>query len=301
MSPSVAGANARLRRPRHRGLRRAGGGVDGERRPRAADHIARLHGAAAGERRGPVVIVCGRGNNGGDGFVVARHLLARGIDAEALLIGEREHVAGDARLMLEALLGLGAPVRTLGADLGPLREALAGASLAVDALFGTGLSRPLEGAWLEVLAASTRPGVLASPSTSPRDRRQHRRRARRRGARRRHPHLRSPQGRVGAGGRAPPLRRGGGGEPGHPDGAILEEVGWPRTVIEETEVLESAGAPRARLPQVPRRQRAGGGRQRRKTGRRCSPPRACSAPAAAWRPSPAGPRPSTPSPRGCSR
>src|SRR4030095_4962073 len=45
-----------------------------------------------------VVIVCGTGNNGGDGFVVARHLLARGADVEVFLAGSSEKVMGDARI-----------------------------------------------------------------------------------------------------------------------------------------------------------------------------------------------------------
>ena len=50
---------------------------------------------------GRVVIVAGRGNNGGDGFVVARHLAAGGDEVEVLLLGERDGVAGDARQNLE--------------------------------------------------------------------------------------------------------------------------------------------------------------------------------------------------------
>ena len=102
---------------------------------------------------GPATIVCGRGNNGGDGFVVARHLMARGFEVRVLLVGERERVQGDARANLDAFLGLGGAVIYLGDDPKPLREALETASLAVDALFGTGLDRPLDGRMLEVVDA----------------------------------------------------------------------------------------------------------------------------------------------------
>ncbi|MSP25357.1 MAG: NAD(P)H-hydrate dehydratase [Myxococcales bacterium] len=115
----------------------------------AADIIERL---VRGDERS-VVIVCGHGNNGGDGFVVGRQLLARGTSVVVFLIGTRAEVEGDARTNLDALDGLGVEVVSVGDELGPLREALAGAAACVDALFGTGLSRPLEGVWREVVLA----------------------------------------------------------------------------------------------------------------------------------------------------
>ncbi|MEZ4442775.1 MAG: NAD(P)H-hydrate dehydratase [Polyangiaceae bacterium] len=105
---------------------------------------------------GRVVIVAGRGNNGGDGFVVARHLAAGGDEVEVLLLGERDGVAGDARQNLDAWVGLGGSLVELGDDLTPLEEALASADLAVDALFGTGLTRPLEGRYAAAVEALNR-------------------------------------------------------------------------------------------------------------------------------------------------
>jgi NAD(P)H-hydrate epimerase len=104
------------------------------------------------ERGGPVAVVCGRGNNGGDGFVVARHLLARGIETEVLVLGERDRIQGDARENLDALLGLGAAPTFVGDDLDPVSRAVARAPVAVDALFGTGLDRPLEPPWVDVVS-----------------------------------------------------------------------------------------------------------------------------------------------------
>ena len=50
-----------------------------------------------------VTVLCGRGNNGGDGFVVTRTMIERGVDASAVLIGEASQVKGDARTSLETL------------------------------------------------------------------------------------------------------------------------------------------------------------------------------------------------------
>jgi ADP-dependent NAD(P)H-hydrate dehydratase / NAD(P)H-hydrate epimerase len=84
----------------------------------------------------PVTVLCGPGNNGGDGFVVARLLEQAGWTVRVALIGERTRLKGDAAGAARAWPGDVAPV-------GP--AALAGAALVVDALFGAGLTRPVEG------------------------------------------------------------------------------------------------------------------------------------------------------------
>ncbi|HEY6876576.1 MAG TPA: NAD(P)H-hydrate epimerase, partial [Polyangiales bacterium] len=88
-----------------------------------------------------VVIVGGEGQNGGDGWVVARHLFARGVRVECVLVGSQDKVRGDARVNLDALAKLGIQVHAADG----LEELLRGATLIVDALFGTGLARPLAG------------------------------------------------------------------------------------------------------------------------------------------------------------
>ncbi len=108
------------------------------------------------------VVVSGQGNNGGDGFVVARHLVTRGASVDVFLRGRAANVTGDARAELDAMCGLGVIVHELDADLEGLRAALAGATFVVDAIFGTGLSRAVEGddaAVLEAIGQAKRPIV----------------------------------------------------------------------------------------------------------------------------------------------
>ena len=103
---------------------------------------------AAAELAGPagaaIAVACGPGNNGGDGFVAARLLHEKGYRVRLGLLGAREALQGDAAEM----------ARRWGAAIEPLAPAtLAGADLVIDALFGAGLSRPLEGVAAEVVAA----------------------------------------------------------------------------------------------------------------------------------------------------
>jgi NAD(P)H-hydrate epimerase len=95
----------------------------------------------------PVIVLCGPGNNGGDGFVAARILAGAGWPVRLALLGSRDRLKGEARDNALAWTG---PVE-------PLTPAvLAGAGLVVDALFGAGLSRALEGAAAETLAQAGR-------------------------------------------------------------------------------------------------------------------------------------------------
>jgi ADP-dependent NAD(P)H-hydrate dehydratase / NAD(P)H-hydrate epimerase len=91
---------------------------------------------AAHHARQPVVVLCGPGNNGGDGFVAARHLQARRWPVKLGLLGERGALKGDAAWAAGTWLG----------DVAPLSlDLLDGRPLVVDALFGAGLARPIEG------------------------------------------------------------------------------------------------------------------------------------------------------------
>jgi hydroxyethylthiazole kinase-like uncharacterized protein yjeF len=93
------------------------------------------------------VVVAGKGNNGGDGFVVARHLANSGGKPEVLLLAAKEEVKGDAAVNLAVILKMGIPVTEVrtAAEWKEARVDVFHASIVVDAIFGTGLDKPLEG------------------------------------------------------------------------------------------------------------------------------------------------------------
>lgn len=96
---------------------------------------------------GPLLVFCGKGNNGGDGLVVARTLLQRGWQVTTVVLAEPSAMSGDPRLYLDILQRLGSPLE-FAADLPAVDEILARLphpALIVDALFGTGLSSPVRG------------------------------------------------------------------------------------------------------------------------------------------------------------
>ncbi|MGQ3274452.1 MAG: NAD(P)H-hydrate epimerase, partial [Allorhizobium sp.] len=113
--------------------------------------------ADAVDRRTPpgarILVLCGPGNNGGDGFVAARQLARRGRPVTLALLGERDRLAGDAAAMAAAWSG---PVEGIEA-VQPQAH-----GLIVDALFGAGLNRPLDGpaaALVSAINAAQRPVV----------------------------------------------------------------------------------------------------------------------------------------------
>ena len=93
-----------------------------------------------------VAVLCGRGNNGGDGFVVARTLLQRGVDVSVFLIGRVADVRGDARINLEILGRLGLTVvEVADSQAWELHfSEVSDCTLIVDAIFGTGLNAPAQ-------------------------------------------------------------------------------------------------------------------------------------------------------------
>jgi hydroxyethylthiazole kinase-like uncharacterized protein yjeF len=95
--------------------------------------------ALSPDATGPVVVLCGPGNNGGDGFVIARLLANAGRAVTVHLHGALDRLPPDARTNADRWLALGGTITPLAPDTAPL----SGADLIIDALFGTGLTRPL--------------------------------------------------------------------------------------------------------------------------------------------------------------
>src|SRR3954470_3681682 len=90
--------------------------------------------------QGPILVVAGRGNNGGDGFVAATELAARGRGVSVILLCERDSLSGDTAL---AARGWKYPVLPFNP------QAIGKPALIIDALFGAGLNRPIKGDPLE--------------------------------------------------------------------------------------------------------------------------------------------------------
>jgi len=111
---------------------------------------------------GPVVICCGKGNNAGDGFVIARHLDLRGFDARVLLWAQPSELVGDAAANFRILEKTDVPIEVFASkhDAARLERQLAGAGWIVDGLLGTGARgepRPPLDAVIDQLNASPAP------------------------------------------------------------------------------------------------------------------------------------------------
>ncbi len=113
-----------------------------------------------------IVILCGRGNNGGDGMVVARLLRERGVHPAVILLAPAETLKGDAAEQIRRLESGGAPEVISDSEAWRrARSRFTSTTLLVDAMFGTGLNKPLEGFYREVVrdipAAFARARIVA--------------------------------------------------------------------------------------------------------------------------------------------
>ena len=91
----------------------------------------------------PVAVFCGPGNNGGDGFVIARHLYEAGVSVELFLLSLDRPLSPDCAHHMARWAGLSCPVKRIDSE--PDLPLPAPGSWIIDALFGSGLNRPLEG------------------------------------------------------------------------------------------------------------------------------------------------------------
>ncbi len=114
-----------------------------------------------------VCIFCGTGNNGGDGFVIARHLLNDKIAVRVVICGDASKIKGDAKINLDLLSGPGQAVEQVDLSTADLESQVSqfaeGSVLIVDAIFGTGLQGQVRGDYKRLIEAINRQGkpVLA--------------------------------------------------------------------------------------------------------------------------------------------
>ena len=125
------------------------GGVSGDALMEAAGRAAANEIRARWAAR-PVAVLCGPGNNGGDGFVIARHLAEAGWPVSLFLLGDRDRLTGDAALHAGRWSGPVEPLSPHSVD---------GAEIVVDALFGAGLARPLDGVALQTVNRIAESGI----------------------------------------------------------------------------------------------------------------------------------------------
>ena len=112
---------------------------------------------------GPVVVLCGSGNNGGDGLCAAAGLLTRGRDVRVFFVSDPARLTPDSREMLRRLEELGGRA-DLYADAPDAEACVSGAAVVVDAMLGTGLNSPLRGSVLSAVRAvnASRAYVIAA-------------------------------------------------------------------------------------------------------------------------------------------
>jgi len=94
-----------------------------------------------------IIIICGKGNNGGDGFVVARHLVNYGFEVKVFILASEDEIKGDALSNLEIIEAMGIPIKTImtAQDLDKMAADCSSASVIVDAIFGTGIRGEIQG------------------------------------------------------------------------------------------------------------------------------------------------------------
>jgi NAD(P)H-hydrate epimerase len=109
---------------------------------------------------GPVIVVAGKGNNGGDGFVIARHLEIRGFEVRVLLFADPRELAGDALTNYGVLSAAGTPIRYCAeAESAGWKDELPPGSWIVDALLGTGTRGSVREPFIGVIEQVNASGV----------------------------------------------------------------------------------------------------------------------------------------------
>lgn len=102
-----------------------------------------------------VCIFCGTGNNGGDGYVIARHLINHGIDVAVVICGDRSKIKGDAKINLDILERMGETIEIINPSdrdiTDQIKQICTAAGIIVDSLFGTGLRGQLSDEYVRLI------------------------------------------------------------------------------------------------------------------------------------------------------
>ena len=115
-----------------------------------------------------VSVVCGTGNNGGDGLVCARYLLNQSVKAKIFLIGNPQDLKADCATNYQILRNLKVPVYRIDSR-SSIKKDLRESSLVIDAIFGVGSNREIIDPFKTIIKAINERNVLLSPSMSLRD------------------------------------------------------------------------------------------------------------------------------------
>ncbi len=108
---------------------------------------------------GPVVVLCGGGNNAGDGYVIARHLELAGRDVRVVSLVDPASLSGDARTNAEIVQKSGIELRT-ASSVGEIQTLIATAQTLVDGMLGTGARGPLRGLFADAVQVANAADVL---------------------------------------------------------------------------------------------------------------------------------------------
>jgi NAD(P)H-hydrate epimerase len=115
------------------------------------------------DRKTRVCLFCGTGNNGGDGYVIARHLVNNGVKTQTIICGDAAKIKGDALINLNIIKAMNLPVRQLEPASGDLvrqvRDLTGGCDIIVDAIFGTGLKGQLAGEYVQLISCINATGI----------------------------------------------------------------------------------------------------------------------------------------------
>jgi NAD(P)H-hydrate epimerase len=106
---------------------------------------------------GKVAVVCGVGNNGGDGFVAARHLVNAGYKVKVFVVGSKSKLKNDPKINLNILRKMGQGIKWVKSvkDLKGIEKC----GLIIDAIFGIGLKSPVAGLYLETINYLNKTGI----------------------------------------------------------------------------------------------------------------------------------------------